>query len=103
MVDRRPKLTVPTIKALGVLMASASRELAGAEIGREAGLASGTLYPLLLRLEQCGWVESRWETEDPATLGRPRRRFYRITGFGLTQARTAAHELEAIIGKLVWT
>jgi DNA-binding PadR family transcriptional regulator len=55
------------------------QELSGAEISREARLASGTLYPMLMRLEQCGWLESRWETEDPQALRRPRRRYYRVT------------------------
>jgi len=46
------------------------------------GLSSGTLYPILMRLDEAGWLESRWEKVDPARVGRPRRRLYRITALG---------------------
>ena len=58
-------------------------ELAGADIMRAARLSSGTLYPILLRFEKAGLFESRWEEDTPATLGRPRRRFYRLTHAGV--------------------
>ena len=51
-----------------------------------AGLATGTLYPILLRLESAGWFVSRWENVDPTAVGRPRKRFYRLTAAGLAQA-----------------
>jgi PadR family transcriptional regulator, regulatory protein PadR len=37
----------------------------------------GTLYPLLNRMQQNGWLESEWQT--PETSGHPRR-FYRLQG-----------------------
>jgi PadR family transcriptional regulator PadR len=67
--------------------------ISGADIARATRLASGTLYPILFRLEQAGWVESRWETEEPRNLGRPRRRFYQITGVGASRARAAFQEV----------
>ena len=72
-------------------MSSPRDELSGAEIGRFAKLASGTLYPILLRLEEAGWLASRWEVEDPRELRRPRRRFYRVTGVGARKASTPSH------------
>jgi DNA-binding PadR family transcriptional regulator len=95
-------MTVPTLKVFRALMESAGGELSGAEIGRKAKLMSGTLYPVLMRLEDCGWLESRWETEDPKALGRPRRRFYRMTGIGETRARAAFRELQPAAGRLAW-
>ena len=83
-------------------MGAGGRELSGAAISREARLTSGTLYPMLMRLEQYGWLESRWEIDDPQTLGRPRRRYYRLTGVGETRARAAARELEPVVGNLAW-
>ena len=45
--------------------------------------AHGTLYKALGRLEAGGLLESRWEEPDVALAeGRPRRRFYRVTGAG---------------------
>jgi PadR family transcriptional regulator, regulatory protein PadR len=92
MPGTEPRLTTQTLKALAALM-SDRNELSGAEIAQTTKLASGTLYPILLRLEQAKWVESRWETEDPRELGRPRRRFYRITGLGAKKTRAAFHEM----------
>ncbi len=83
-------------------MGSTREELSGVEIGRVAKLASGTLYPILLRLEAAGWLESRWEVEDPKELGRPRRRFYRVTGVGERKARAAVKDLEPGFGRLSW-
>lgn len=52
--------------------------------------ASGTLYRALHRLDDAGLIENWWEDPNEAALaGRPRRRFYRITGAGAT-ALTAA-------------
>lgn len=68
-------------------------EMAGAELMRSAHLSSGTLYPILLRFEKAGLLESRWEEETPASLGRPRRRFYRMTQAGAQVAHEALGEL----------
>ena len=72
-------------------------ELAGADIMRVARVSSGTLYPILLRFEKAGLFESRWEEETPASLGRPRRRFYRLTHAGVQVAQDALGELSPAI------
>ena len=72
-------------------------ELAGAELMRVARVSSGTLYPILLRFEKAGLLESRWEEETPESLGRPRRRFYRMTQAGAQVAHEALGELSAPI------
>ncbi len=51
-------------------------------------LPSGTLYPLLMRLADSGWLEVRWESPIPG--GRPPRHLYRL-------ARGAASEARAVI------
>ena len=53
----------------------------------------GTLYRALERLEQAGFLGSRWE--DPmvaAQDGRPRRKLYELTAAGTTAGKTAAAE-----------
>jgi hypothetical protein len=72
-------------------------ELAGAELMRLARVSSGTLYPILLRFEKAGLLESRWEEEPPESLGRPRRRFYRMTHAGTQIAHEALGELSPSI------
>jgi DNA-binding PadR family transcriptional regulator len=69
----------------------------GFELMQLTGLPSGTLYPVLARLEGAGWLVSDWEDVDPAEAQRPARRFYRITGEG---ARVARLELAALSARL---
>ena len=88
-----PRLTQQTLKVLGTLMSGQTRELSGAEIAKLSKLSSGTLYPILYRLEEFGWLDSRWEVGDPAMLGRPRRRYYRVTGEGAKRVQEVVREL----------
>ena len=84
-----PRMTIPTQLVLSELLVDPSRELYGLEIGKAAGLASGTVHPILARLEALGWVESRWEEVDPRAASRPARRYYRLTPTGAQSARPA--------------
>lgn len=95
------RLTTQTLKVLAVLISSKD-ELSGAEIARSTKLASGTLYPILIRLEAAKWVKSRWERDDPRDLGRPRRRLYEITALGATSARREFREMSSVFGVFAW-
>ncbi len=61
----------------------------GLDLGRTTRLPSGTVHPILARLEGVGWVESGWEEVDPRDVGRPRRRYYRLTPEGARAAERA--------------
>ena len=82
-------MTIATQLVLGVLLADPTRELYGLEIGDQAALPSGTIHPILARLEGLGGVESEWEDIDPRVEGRPQRRYYRLTASGADSARDA--------------
>ncbi len=84
-----PRMTIPTQLVLRVLLDEAEEERYGYEIGETAGLASGTVHPILARLEGLGWVESRWEDVDPSRAGRPARRYYRLADGGRASAQAA--------------
>lgn len=84
-----PRMTIPTQLVLETLLDDPTRELYGLEIGQTAGLPSGTVHPILARLEAVGWLESRWEQVDPRAEGRPARRYYRLTGNGAVAATAA--------------
>ena len=58
-------MTIPTQLVLRALLADPSKELYGVEIGTAAGLPSGTVHPILARLETVGWLTSRWEETTP--------------------------------------
>jgi len=84
--DRDVRMSLQTLRVLDAFLENPSDELAGADVQKRSGLASGTLYPILLRLESAGWFISRWESIDPSSAGRPRRRLYRLTPSGLARA-----------------
>jgi DNA-binding MarR family transcriptional regulator len=93
MTTKPPRITGPTLKVLGEFFNRPIDSLSGSEISRSTGLASGTLYPILFRLEEAGWLESEWEEVVPAQVKRPRRRLYRMTAIGETSARASFREL----------
>ncbi len=56
----------------------------GYDISRLTGMKSGTLYPILMRLEENGLLDSRWEATES---GRPPRHMYRLNATGVRAAR----------------
>ena len=85
-----PRMTLTTQLVLRVLLADPAQERYGLQICAEAGLPSGTIHPILARLEhEYGWLTSRWEEIKPQDQGRPRRRYYRLSEDGAERARLA--------------
>ncbi|MFI1212407.1 PadR family transcriptional regulator [Streptomyces sp. NPDC020802] len=82
-------MTLPTQLVLRALLESPTQERYGLELCGMAGLESGTIHPILARLEAAGWVDSSWEDVDPSERGRPRRRYYRLNPDGAERARDA--------------
>jgi PadR family transcriptional regulator PadR len=75
--------------ATAVLEAVAEGHQYGFDVIAVTGLASGTVYPALRRLEDAGYVESRWEDQRLAQREvRPVRKYYEVTASG--QAALAA-------------
>jgi transcriptional regulator len=58
--------------------------------GDKLQLNYGTLYPALLRLEQEGYIRSRWGSSE----NNRRAKFYELTKAGERQVRKAAEEWE---------
>lgn len=80
------RLGAATADVLAVLLESAEPRW-GLELIKLTGRPSGTVYPLLDRLERAGWITSEWD-DDPLRPG-PRRRMYRLTPDGAVAARDA--------------
>jgi PadR family transcriptional regulator, regulatory protein PadR len=90
------RITVQTLAVLRVLLDHPLQRHYGLEVAKAAGLASGSLYPILARPEQQGWLTSDWEQVDQRQAGRPRRRYYQLTpegAAGAAQALAATVEL----------
>src|SRR5690242_8216889 len=89
------RMTLPTARVLAAFLADPVAERYGLDLMQATGLASGTLYPILRRLQAADWVEASWEAIDPVVAGRPARRYYRLTAAGVEQGRQALAELHA--------
>ena len=93
-------MTLQTIAVLQAMLEGPTHPHYGLELAGRTHLPTGTIYPILARLEKAGWVSSTWEERDPAELERPRRRFYTLTGLGAHAARAAltdAHRLTVFV------
>lgn len=90
---RSPRLTY---HGACVLQALARGATFGFDVMDLTGLPSGTVYPILRRFEEDGWVRSRWEREDAAhSEGRPRRRHYTLSAAGHSALELAAERYRA--------
>lgn len=68
---------------IAILQALEGNRRFGFDIMDQTGLTSGTVYPALERLEELGYVRSRWEDEAAAHKeARPARRYFEITAQG---------------------
>jgi len=81
------KLTAAVERVLAVFLADPAEPRYGYDLMRAAKLPSGTLYPLLSRLQDEGLVASRWEPAGQGGGGRPPRRYYQLTADGIQVAR----------------
>jgi PadR family transcriptional regulator, regulatory protein PadR len=80
----------PSRQTLAVLLALAENPSAwryGYELCRQLDIKAGSMYPILMRLSDRGWLETRWESDAPQ--GRPPRHLYRLTGEGRMRARAS--------------
>jgi PadR family transcriptional regulator, regulatory protein PadR len=92
------RLTYPT--AL-VLVAVTRGFRYGFDVIDATGLPSGTVYPILRRLEDAGVLRSRWEREASAhDEGRPPRKYYQVTGSGAGTARDALARFPGVAAAL---
>jgi PadR family transcriptional regulator, regulatory protein PadR len=89
MAGNTPRMTLATQAVIRALLDRPADECYGLELCAAAGLPTGTVHPVLARLENVGWLESRWEDIDTSEAGRPKRRYYRLTRDGAELARYA--------------
>ncbi len=86
---KTPRLSAETLLVLERFLERPTEWRYGYELSRATGLKSGTLYPILMRLEKHTLLEARWvPTED----GVPPRHTYRLMPNGLEFARTRLAE-----------
>ena len=85
---RMTQVTALIIQAVGV------GHRYGFDVMDATGLASGTVYPALRRLEEARLLRGKWEDGAAAHRGgRPQRRFYELTSAGELSLEEAARKL----------
>lgn len=77
--NKTGRVSKQTLKLLAALTAKPSDWHHGYALSRATELMSGTLYPILMRLEKRGWLATKWESPPG---GRPPRHLYRLTASG---------------------
>jgi DNA-binding PadR family transcriptional regulator len=88
------RLTYPTALVLHALLQGYHH---GFDIMDATGLPSGTVYPILRRLDAEGCVRSHWEPDGEARKEqRPPRRYYELTSHGRTVAAEATGRYQAL-------
>jgi PadR family transcriptional regulator PadR len=88
------RLTYPTALVLQALLQGFHH---GFDIMDATALPSGTVYPILRRLDGEGYVRSRWEKEGVARREqRPPRRYYELTAGGRALARDASDRFRTL-------
>jgi hypothetical protein len=78
MVATTPRLTYATLTVVNALLTDPARQWYGLEVVKATPLPSGTVYPILARMERHGWLTSaRERVPDHET--RTPRRYYTLT------------------------
>jgi PadR family transcriptional regulator, regulatory protein PadR len=88
-LDITPKMAT----VLKIFLEDPDQSRYGFELMKLTGMASGSLYPMLARLEAAGWLTRGKEDIDPRAAGRPARTQYTITGAAVSAARIQLGEL----------
>lgn len=90
-----------SLSAIAVLGAVSRSVRYGFDIMDATGLPSGTVYPVLGRLERDGYVRSKWESQAVAQRDkRPRRKYYEITAAGSRALATSLEHYQTLGGRL---
>ncbi|MFC3834591.1 MULTISPECIES: PadR family transcriptional regulator [Deinococcus] len=84
-MPRLPNSSPHSLAVLGSLLQTYPAHTYGYDLSKATDLKSGTLYPILQRLHEQGYLDAQWE--DSPHPGKPPRHIYRLTETGLTLAR----------------
>jgi DNA-binding PadR family transcriptional regulator len=91
MTERPARITAPFLDVLETFLAAGGDELHGWAIIKTSQRGGPTVYKILERLAEMGWVTARWD-DRPAEPNKPRRRYYKLTGDGLACAEALIAE-----------
>lgn len=84
MKNRKP--SQQTVSVLAFFLHNPDKWQYGYSISQELGIKSGTLYPMLIRLADRGYLETSWSSGNQP--GRPPRHMYRLAAAGIGWAES---------------
>ncbi|MET7773018.1 PadR family transcriptional regulator [Nocardia sp. NPDC005366] len=87
------RMTTSVASVLREFLEAPTEHQYGFDLMQRCGLSSGSLYPILARLEKAEWIVGRFEEIDPSKEGRRPRKYYTLTAAG---ARAAVCELDLL-------
>lgn len=86
-----------TLSTAAVLVALSREKRYGFDLIAETGLPSGTIYPMLRRLQKAGLVTATWEDVAEAhARQRPQRKYYTLTPDGASSLESALERFPAL-------
>jgi len=89
-------LLILKILALGPLHGFAVSQRLRQVSGDILQVSDGSLYPALHKLENEGWIKSRWRMSE----NNHRARFYELTGLGRKQLQSETEQWERLSGAI---
>lgn len=81
------KLSLQSLAVVKYMLERPKDDVFGLELIEAVQLPAGTIYPILTRLEDAGWIEGEWESLDRKDAGRRRRKYYKLTKDGKKDGR----------------
>ena len=91
-------MSAAAVMVLKAFLAHPDTEQYGFGLMKVTGVKSGSLYPILTRLERAGWVTARDEEIGVRNEGRPPRRLYRLTLEGQKEGASAVANFYRVLG-----
>lgn len=96
-----PRVTEPTLDVLAVFLRAHAegRRVHGWDIKKATGRSGPTVYGVIDRLQDAGWIEGEWE-QQASDDSRPRRRMYKLQGSAVPAARALMAERRPVTAPL---
>lgn len=88
------RFTSNVLRVLAALMQDVHGQHYALDLSKKARVSVGSIYAILVRLQQHGMIDSELESIDPAAAGRPARRYYTLTSKGAAVARAELQEAQ---------
>lgn len=87
------RVTKQTLSVLRAFLDSGDTPVWGLALSKQLQIPTGSIYPMLDRLVENGWLQFSWE-DDAARLG-PRKKLYKFTEAGAKESKRLLVEKES--------